>query len=112
MVRSFWKIGFGMESRRYLGAGTIERIVSKIKKERTKKGLYYIHTRRVINKWRNLKPFESREIDVSYRTNEYSRLRCSLRNLKCEIGNKFIEKYENLSLRNNFRIDVEAETVK
>ena len=65
-----------------------------------------------INKWRNPKPFEGREIDVSYRTNEYSRLRCSLRNLKCEIGNKFIEKYKSLSHRNNFRIDVEARNSK
>ena len=61
-----------------------------------------------INKWRNPKAFEDRKIDISYRTNEYSRLRCSLRNLKCEIGNKFLEKYESLGLGNNFHLDFEA----
>ena len=61
-----------------------------------------------IDKWRKPKAFDDREIDISYRTNEYSRLRCSLRNLKCEIGNKFIEKYEGLKLGNKIRFDLKA----
>jgi len=77
-------------------------------KGKLKKGYTSYIPEKWINKWRNPKAFEDREIDISYRTNEYSRLRCSLRNLKCEIGNRFIEKYQSLGLGNNFRLDLKA----
>lgn len=74
-----------------------------------KKGYTSYIPEKWINKWRTPKAFEDREIDISYRTNEYSRLRCSLRNLKCEIGNRFIEKFQSLGLGNNFRLDLKAQ---
>ena len=77
-------------------------------KGKLKKGYTSYIPEKWINKWRNPKPFDDREIDISYRTNEYSRLRCSLRNLKCEIGNKFIEKYANLGLGNKIHLDLKA----
>ncbi len=77
-------------------------------KGKLKKGYTSYIPEKWIDKWKTPKAFDDREIDISYRTNEYSRLRCSLRNLKCEIGNKFIEKYESLKLGNHFHLDLEA----
>jgi hypothetical protein len=78
------------------------------KKGKLKKGYTSYIPEKWINKWRSPKDFNCREIDISYRTNEYSRLRCSLRNLKCEIGNNFLKKYKNLVLGKDFRLDFES----
>ena len=59
-------------------------------------------------KWENPKSHKLRKIDVSYRTNEYSRYRCSLRNLKCEIGNRFFREYLKFEERCKMNLDIAA----